>query len=140
MTRTKQRKTRKAPWVLAREELHGPGPWPKLAEAVHVKKVLRKAIRKTSARQRKRNAEYTIVRAEFLSEHKWCAVYSYRRATEVHHIRGRTGPLLTDKRGFLAVSFEGHRWIDNNRQQAQKNGWLATKGEWGRPYENETGQ
>lgn len=51
---------------------------------------------------------------------------------QVHHVRGRLGPLLLDKRYWLAVSGPGHWWIGRNPAEAAKRGWLARKGEWGR--------
>ena len=52
----------------------------------------------------------------------------------VHHVRGRghggRGPLLLDERYWLACSLQGHRWIDANKDEARKRGWLAQKGDW----------
>ena len=53
---------------------------------------------------------YLAAKRAFLAG-KQCAVYPTLRATEIHHIRGRLGPLLNDERYWLAVSRQGHRWI-----------------------------
>jgi hypothetical protein len=34
----------------------------------------------------------------------------------------------------MGVSDEGHRWIDANRDEARKYGWLAGRGDWHKPY------
>lgn len=54
------------------------------------------------------------------------------RLTEVHHVRGRSGTLLMDKRFWMAVSSAGHAWIHQEAPTAAaERGWLAGPGEWG---------
>jgi hypothetical protein len=53
---------------------------------------------------------------------------------EVHHIRGRLGGLLIDKRGWLALSKIGHRWVHSNIEEARRRGWICKKGEWNTPF------
>lgn len=49
----------------------------------------------------------------------------------VHHLRGKhCEELRHDKRGWLLVSLWGHRWIDQNRDEARRRGWLAPLGKW----------
>ena len=57
----------------------------------------------------------------------------YDEATHNHHIRGRAGTLLLDRRFFLAVSYAGDKWIhrSENRAEAQRRGWLAKDEDWG---------
>jgi len=80
---------------------------------------------------------YAIQRETFLAKVRWCPVAKAClgkrvRATEVHHVRGRTGKLLLDERHWLAVSRWGHEVIHRNPKFASKKGWLAGKGQWGR--------
>lgn len=42
--------------------------------------------------------EYVNAKKEFLAKHKKCAIWPYKRATDVHHARGRRGKLLLDQR------------------------------------------
>jgi hypothetical protein len=56
------------------------------------------------------------------------------RVTEVHHQRGRTGSLLLDKRGWIAVSKQGHRWVHQNVQKARELGFICDRGLWGVPF------
>lgn len=51
-------------------------------------------------------------------------------ATQCHHKRGRLGALLMDKRFWIPVSDDGHKWIDANRKQARRLGLLCALGDW----------
>lgn len=52
------------------------------------------------------------------------------RITEVHHMRGRAGTLLRDKRFWLGVSKAGHRWIHSHVAEARRRGWICAAGQW----------
>lgn len=52
------------------------------------------------------------------------------RLNEVHHTRGRRGPLLRDRRFWLAVSKQGHRWVHANPARARELGFLCPLGQW----------
>ena len=91
----------------------------------------RKRIAARSERGRERNAEYLKVRDEFLKAHPFCQVCPETHASEqVHHRRGRVGMLLTYTPEFVATCFEGHQWIDANREKARELGLLAKVGDW----------
>jgi hypothetical protein len=79
-------------------------------------------IRKLSKKRAAQNRIYLKMAKEFITD-KFCPVTGYP-ATEVHHISGRIGALLTDERYFLAVSTEGHRWIHENVKEARSKGWI----------------
>lgn len=79
----------------------------------------------------KPHKQYILKKRAFL-EKKPCAVYPSLKATEVHHIRGRLGPLLEDQQYWLAVSTQGHRWIHNNPVKARELGFMAQPGDWNR--------
>lgn len=51
-------------------------------------------------------------------------------ATQVHHMRGKLGTLRFDKRFWLAVTFEDHRWIEDNKEKARHLGLECQRGEW----------
>lgn len=55
------------------------------------------------------------------------------RLNEVHHTRGRAGSLLRDQRFWMAVSKQGHRWIHENVEAAQRLGFVCQPGEWNNP-------
>ncbi len=55
------------------------------------------------------------------------------RLNEVHHKRGRLGSLQRDRRFWLAVSKQGHRWIHANLEAARERGWVCAIGQWNMP-------
>jgi hypothetical protein len=61
---------------------------------------------------------------------KQCAVYPWLKATQLHHKNGRLGPLLTNRRYWLAVSAIAHAWIHANPNAARAEGYLAAVGKW----------
>lgn len=79
----------------------------------------------------KRSREYAKVREEVVTG--VCACCVRNEASEVHHMRGRAGSLLTDKRHLVAVCNECHRWIHENPNEARKAGWLCRPGLWNKP-------
>lgn len=79
----------------------------------------------------KPHKEYIKLKRAFLAG-KRCAVFPFLKATEVHHIRGRLGPLLTDQRYWLAVSRLAHQRIHANLSWARANGYIAKPGQWNR--------
>jgi hypothetical protein len=78
---------------------------------------------------------YVKQKKRFLAVHKYCARYSWAHSTQIHHVRGKLGPLLTDERFWLPVSFAGHRWIHDHPDEARAKGLLAAIGEWNMPTE-----
>lgn len=70
-----------------------------------------------------------------LPENRFCAVAKAlnklpARSTQVHHMRGRIGRLLLDKRYWKPVSNDGHRWIHDNIEEARALGLICQRGEW----------
>lgn len=92
-------------------------------------KKVQKPIRHRSEKRSKQERVYTAKRIEFLSrkENKFCAVFPKQLATEVHHKKGRIGSLLTDEKFFLAVSREGHKFVEENPEIAKKKGWSLSR-------------
>lgn len=95
-------------------------------------------LHRKSSKQRERDAKYLPIRDDYLAKHPLCEVCLKeranppKRATEVHHKRGRMGKLLFDQRYFMAVCREDHVWIDANRAESRRRGYLCGVGEWGR--------
>jgi hypothetical protein len=109
---------------------------------------LAKAGRRIRPRTTSRAAQERQYRAEVkewlkLPENAVCAVWSMSAefantcwtseplvATQCHHIRGRRGALLLDKRYWAAVSDVGHKWIHANPHKAAALGLLCERGGW----------
>lgn len=120
------------------------------AAMCYVKKVKPKRfIRPASKRKQSTNAEYrrearqvvislsllgvTCPVVDSIPELRDGKMYGHKisnKLNEIHHTRGRLGSLLTDKRYWLAVSKQGHRWIHSNITEARKRGWICEKGKW----------
>jgi len=81
-----------------------------------------KPINKISVKREKENNLYLCIRKQFLKDNPLCAVTG-NKATEVHHMAGRIGKLLTDVRYFLPVCRFAHREIELNPIWAKENGY-----------------
>lgn len=147
------RKTRPAPWTHLPATASGrprhraakakaPAPWPRTSQANTGAKAKalakpRKRVRAMTpglARERRRDA--AEVRAWKVGRLCACAGhvgdagayicrYAEHPCEDRHHIRGRLGPLLRDKRYWLPVCRKAHQWIDAHRAEAKARGWLA---------------
>jgi hypothetical protein len=87
----------------------------------------RKPIRPVSDKRKKQNAEYSVLRKQFLEEHPICQVCCSEASNQIHHKRGRSGLWLTDISEFLAVCGDCHSWIEENRAEATKRGYLKLR-------------
>jgi hypothetical protein len=88
---------------------------------------------------KKRAAElrhYRTLRKMFLSTHTACEACQLvfmrppKKATDVHHSRGRTGRLLCMVEFFKAVCRGCHDWIGHNPRKASGLGLNAPYGQW----------
>lgn len=80
---------------------------------------------------------YKKLRKEFLEQNPRCAVYQNRKATDVHHMRGRAGRLFLCVRYWLPVSRRAHIRIGEEPRWAREHGYLCAQGEWGKQPEEE---
>lgn len=123
----------KALWAQLAEKGHGRIP----NGGLKVKKE-KKRVRPITKKLAVSRREYLKIRKEFLSKNRICAIFDWKLSKEIHHSRGKTGPLLTDERFFIPVSRDGHDWIDRNRNLARRTTWkdrpvLCAVGDWNRP-------
>lgn len=96
---------------------------------------VRSYIRARTPKRKTDEQEYGRRRKIFLRNHPWCAVAKAlhekpRRATQVHHKRGRIGRLLLDERHWLPVSSWGHEWINSHPAEARKLDLLCEAGKY----------
>lgn len=83
-------------------------------------------------------SEYLRLAKEFKAKNPICQV-KYRcwarpaKSRDIHHKRGRLGPLLTDTRHWLAVCRQCHNWIGDYPVAARTYGWLCPQGLWNVP-------
>lgn len=81
---------------------------------------LKKPFKVISDKQAKRLAKYRIVRDEYLKEHPVCE-YPYCNSREVtcHHMQGKIGDLLFDKRWFKALCLHHHHIVETSPLEAK---------------------
>lgn len=93
----------------------------------------RKRVNPISERRKKSGVVYRALRSAFLEANPQCAVNPKKASTDVHHARGRAGSLLIDARFWVAVSREGHDWIQAHPIEARQRGLLCERGQWNSP-------
>lgn len=76
-----------------------------------------------------RRHQYIKAKNRFLLN-RMCAVFPKKKASQIHHMRGRLGSLLLDERFWLPTSATGHRKIHDNPEWARSKGFLCEIGEW----------
>jgi hypothetical protein len=83
-----------------------------------------KTIPKFSKKRTVENLKYDVLRIEFLGkpENKICPI-TKQPTTDVHHKKGRIGSLLLDTRYWVALSREGHKFVEENPLWAKENGF-----------------
>lgn len=74
-----------------------------------------------SKKRAEQNKKYLALREEFLKG-KICPI-TKEKATQIHHKKGRIGKLFLDTEFWLAVSFKGHRKIEENPEWAKQQGY-----------------
>ena len=85
-------------------------------------------IRKVSTKRAKQMREYKTYRIDYLFEHPNCeCIGCFTRSTDIHHKRGRSGALLTDKEFFLATCRPCHVKIENEPVFAKKMGYSVSR-------------
>jgi hypothetical protein len=92
-------------------------------ETLKEKKVPVKGIKKVSDKRAKEAQEYSRLKKEFLEKNPRCAVYKNLKAVDVHHQKGKLGPLYLDTRFWLPVSRKAHSRITDDSKWAVENGY-----------------
>lgn len=78
----------------------------------------KKALPKFSTRRRTEEAAYRRIRESFLRFHAFCPVTG-GRTTQIHHSARRRGEWLNLRRYWIAMSAEGHLWVEENSKEAE---------------------
>lgn len=87
-----------------------------------------KKISPISKKRELQNKKYLILREEFLSipENKICPIYK-TPTTDIHHMKGRIGDLLLNINYWVALSREGHRYVEDHPKWALENGYTVKR-------------
>lgn len=87
-----------------------------------------KKINPISDKEKKRLAEYRIVRDKFLKENPICEFPNCsNKEVQLHHGKGRIGSLLSDVRHFHSLCDTHHRWVEENPLKAKEMGLSANR-------------
>ena len=100
--------------------------WQSRAKKREGEKTARQPIRKVSRKQASRLRDYQKVRLEFLGDNPFCKVCG-KRASDIHHKKGREGNLLTNKSYFLAVCRTCHQYIELHPEWAKEKGYSLNR-------------
>lgn len=87
-----------------------------------------KAIPKFSDKRKVENLKYLAQRIVFLGkkENQICPI-TKTPTTDVHHKKGRTGSLYLDETYWVALSREGHKFVEENPEWAKENGYSLNR-------------
>lgn len=82
-----------------------------------------KRINPISEKQKERLKRYRINRDEYFEENPICQFPDCNsRDITLHHMAGKIGDLLFDKRWFKSLCFTHHRFVEENPLESQKLG------------------
>lgn len=136
---------RKAPWFQLRHS-SAPDSTPSIAQELARYKRLRRVPWRTPVRAEQERLYRSRVKEWLhLTENRWCRVYlkllnQHVPATQCHHYQGRRGMLLLYEPFWIPVSWEGHRWIDEHRDQARQLALLCPLGRYNSPVHTRLAQ
>lgn len=87
-----------------------------------------KPIPKVSKKRQIQNLQYSVLRTEFLGkkENQICPITG-KPTTDIHHKKGRVGELFLDTKYWVALSREGHRFVEENHEWAKEKGYSLNR-------------
>ncbi len=85
-------------------------------------------IPKVSDKRKTENLKYSVLRTEFLGkkENQICPI-TKQPTTDIHHKKGRVGSLFLDTKYWIALSREGHKFVEENPEWAKENGYSLNR-------------
>jgi hypothetical protein len=90
-----------------------------------------KPIAHRSVKRAKQEREYLKLRKTYLLSSPTCKAHLPNictgTVTDIHHMKGRIGSLLTDTKFFLAVCRPCHDWIELNPKEAKELGYSINR-------------
>jgi hypothetical protein len=85
-------------------------------------------IPKVSKKRQVEQLQYQVLRTEFLSkpENKICPITNLP-TNDIHHKKGRVGTLFLNTEFWIALSREGHKFVEENPKWAKENGYSLNR-------------
>ena len=88
----------------------------------------RKRIKPISDKRKVQLDEYKVQRIKFLLAHPICQCGDcLEAATDIHHMRGRSGAQLNEETDFLATCREDHIYIEDHPDWARAKGYTRSR-------------
>jgi hypothetical protein len=90
--------------------------------------IKKKPINKVSNKLRIEHLKYSAQRIVFLGkkENQICPI-TKKQTTDIHHKKGREGSLLLDESYWIALSREGHKYVEEHPIWAKDNGYSLSR-------------
>lgn len=89
-----------------------------------------KPINKQSDKEKKRQAQYKLVRAYYISGHPNCEAQlngCTLESTDIHHQKGKIGKLLIDMNFFVALCRSCHSYLEVHPKEAKELGFSLNR-------------
>ncbi|MES2620215.1 MAG: hypothetical protein V4615_05115 [Bacteroidota bacterium] len=89
-----------------------------------------KAIAKESKTRQEVNKDYLPAAKQYIKDNPLCKIKSpvcIKKSQHVHHMRGRVGELLTDKKYWMPACDKCNSFIEQNDGWARANGFKLSK-------------
>ncbi len=85
-------------------------------------------IPQVSKKRKVEMLKYSVLRTEFLAkkENQICPI-TKQPTTDIHHKRGRVGSLYLDTKHWIALSREGHKFVEENPEWSKQNGYSENR-------------
>ncbi len=82
------------------------------------------SIPQVSKKRKVEMLQYLVLRTEFLvkKENQVCPI-TKQPTTDIHHKKGRVGSLYLNTTHWVALSREGHKFVEENPEWAKENGY-----------------
>lgn len=88
----------------------------------------RSKINPVSKKRARENREYLRLKRDYLEANMDCFIpFCSEMATDIHHMRGRVGTLLTDTQYFRSVCRLHHDKIHQNPEWAREQGYMLDR-------------
>lgn len=89
-----------------------------------------KPIAKESKQRKEVNKDYLPAAKEYIKKHPLCKIKSAvctGKSQHVHHLKGRIGDMLTDKKYWMPACDKCNSWLEQNDLWARQNGFKLSK-------------
>src|SRR6478736_5831999 len=96
-------------------------------KVLYDKKPLKKAIAKRSEKGKSDDLVYRALRLKFLRDNPRCRMFPDKKATTVHHSKGRLGANYLDVSTWIPLSFEAHVYVETHPEWSIENGYSQSR-------------